>query len=34
LVAALERCRALKLKGFNIVGYDPFYFPEYPIEKI
>jgi hypothetical protein len=32
LVAALERC-ILKLKGFNIVGYDPFYFPEYPIEK-
>ncbi|MBC5840450.1 HIT domain-containing protein [Flavobacterium sp. F-380] len=23
----------LKLKGFNVVGYDPFYFPEYPIEK-
>jgi hypothetical protein len=23
-----------KLKGFNIVGYDPFYFPEYPIEKL
>lgn len=23
----------LKVKGINIVGYDPFYFPEFPIEK-
>ncbi|MFT5251865.1 MAG: SAM-dependent methyltransferase [Flavobacteriales bacterium] len=23
----------LKLKEFNVVGDDPFYFPEYPIEK-
>jgi hypothetical protein len=33
LILLWKRCRALKLKGFNIVGYDPFYFPEYPIEK-
>lgn len=23
----------LKEKGFDIVGYDPFYFPEFPTEK-
>ena len=23
----------LKVKGFDIVGYDPFYFPEFPTEK-
>jgi SAM-dependent methyltransferase len=23
----------LKQKGFDIVGYDPFYFPEFPTEK-
>lgn len=23
----------LKEKGFDVVGYDPFYFPEYPTEK-
>ena len=23
----------LKHKGFDIIGYDPFYFPEFPTEK-
>jgi 2-polyprenyl-3-methyl-5-hydroxy-6-metoxy-1,4-benzoquinol methylase len=28
-----KRCRALKLKGFNIVGYDPFYFQNIQLKK-